>query len=127
VRIDQGSTGGRVEDIGIAARILKGKHISGYTRLVIVPASREVMQECMRRGYIQDLMNAGATIATPGCGACLGAHEGIPAPGEICVSSANRNFPGRMGSPKAEIYLASPAMVAASMADGCIADAKHFL
>lgn len=131
VRLDQGyvgsCTGGREEDIEVAARILKGRHIPEYTRLVVVPASREVMLDCMKRGYIQDLMDAGATIATPGCGACLGAHEGILAPGEVCITSTNRNFPGRMGSTEAQIYLASPATVAASMVNGYITDPRTFL
>lgn len=131
IKLNQGyigsCTGGRVEDIAIAAKILKGKHIPEYTRLVIVPASNEVMQECMKAGYIQDLMNAGATITTPGCGACLGAHEGILAPGEVCITSTNRNFPGRMGSTEALMYLASPATVAASMVNGYITDPRDFL
>lgn len=131
VKLNQGyigsCTGGRVEDFEIAAKILEGRHIPEYTRLVIVPASREVMLECMEKGYIQDLMEAGATITTPGCGACLGAHEGILAPGEVCISSTNRNFPGRMGSRDAQIYLASPAAVAASMVNGWITDPREFL
>ncbi len=120
-------TGGRVEDIAVAAKILKGKHIPEYTRLVVIPASREVMLECIARGYIADLMQAGATISTPGCGACLGAHEGILAPCEVCITSTNRNFPGRMGSAEALIYLASPATVAASMVYGKITDPREFL
>ena len=120
-------TGGREEDIAEAARILKGRHIPAYTRLVVVPASAEVMLECMKKGYIQDLMAAGATITTPGCGACLGAHEGILAPGEVCITSTNRNFPGRMGSTEALMYLASPATVAASMVNGYITDPREFL
>ena len=116
-----------MEDLETAAKILKGKHIPEYTRLVVVPASREVMLECMKKGYIQDLMEAGATITTPGCGACLGAHEGILAPGEVCISSTNRNFPGRMGAKEAQIYLASPASVAASMINGCITDPREYL
>lgn len=120
-------TGGRTEDIAIAAQILKEKHIPEYTRLVVVPASREVMEECMKLGHIQTLMAAGATITTPGCGACLGAHEGILAPGEVCITSTNRNFPGRMGSNEALMYLASPATVAASMANGYITDPRDFL
>ena len=131
IKLNQGyigsCTGGRVEDIAIAAKILKGRHIPKYTRLIVVPASNEVMQECMKAGYIQDLMNAGATITTPGCGACLGAHEGILAPGEVCITSTNRNFPGRMGSTEALMYLASPATVAASMVNGCITDPRDFL
>lgn len=120
-------TGGREEDIAIAADILRGKTIPQYHRLVVVPASNEVMQICMKKGYIQDLMNAGATITTPGCGACLGAHEGIIAPGEVCISSTNRNFPGRMGSVQAEIYLASPAAVAASILNGKITDPRKYV
>ncbi len=120
-------TGGRTEDIAIAASILKGKHIPPYTRLVIVPASRDVMTECLEKGYLQDLIAAGATITTPGCGACLGAHEGILAPGEVCITSTNRNFPGRMGSKEADMYLASPAAVAASMVNGYITDPRNFL
>ena len=131
VRIDQGyigsCTGGREEDIAVAARILKGRHIQPYTRLVIVPASRKVMIACMEKGYIRDLMAAGATVTTPGCGACLGAHEGILAPGEVCITSTNRNFPGRMGSREALMYLASPATVAASMVRGEITDPREFL
>lgn len=120
-------TGGREEDIAIAAEILCGKHIPEYTRLVVVPASSEVMLSCMEKGYIQDLMSAGATITSPGCGACLGAHEGIIAPGEVCISSTNRNFPGRMGSTQAQIYLASPATVAASILNGRITDPRECL
>ena len=131
VKLNQGyigsCTGGRVEDIAIAAKILKGRHIPEYTRLVVIPASREVMLECITRGYITDLMNAGATISTPGCSACLGAHEGILAPGEVCITSTNRNFPGRMGSVEALMYLASPATVAASMVYGKITDPREFL
>lgn len=131
VKLNQGyigsCTGGREEDIAIAAQIVKGKHIPPYSRLVVVPASSEVMLSCMEKGYIQDLMSAGATITTPGCGACLGAHEGIVAPGETCISSTNRNFPGRMGSTQAKIYLASPATVAASIINGCITDPRNYL
>ncbi|MGP8311220.1 3-isopropylmalate dehydratase large subunit [Enterocloster aldenensis] len=131
IKLNQGyigsCTGGREEDIAVAARIVKGRHIPPYSRLVVVPASSEVMLSCMEKGYIQDLMNAGATITTPGCGACLGAHEGIIAPGETCISSTNRNFPGRMGSNQASIYLASPATVAASIINGRITDPRDYL
>lgn len=131
VALDQGyigsCTGGRVEDLAEAARILRGRHIPPYTRLVVVPASAAVMQECMERGVIQDLMAAGATVTTPGCGACLGAHEGVIAPGETCISSTNRNFPGRMGAVGANIYLASPATVAASILNGRITDPRSYL
>ena len=131
VKLDQGyigsCTGGREEDIAIAAEILRGKHIPKYARLVVVPASAEVMTACIEKGYIQDLMKAGATITSPGCGACLGAHEGVLADGEVCISSTNRNFPGRMGSTGAEIYLASPATVAASILNGRITDPREYL
>lgn len=120
-------TGGRTEDIAIAAHILKGRHIPKYSRLVVVPASSEIMLECMKLGYIQDLMEAGATITSPGCGACLGAHEGVLSSGEVCISSTNRNFPGRMGARNASIYLASPATVAASMVNGVITDPREYL
>ncbi len=131
VKLDQGyigsCTGGREEDIAAAAEILCGKRIPEYTRLVVIPASAEVMLSCMEKGYIQDLISAGATVAAPGCGACLGVHEGILAPGEVCISSTNRNFPGRMGSNQAKIYLASPATVAASILNGRITDPRVYL
>ena len=128
VKLDQGyigsCTGGRYEDLAAAAEILKGKHIPPYTRLVIVPASADVMRKCMDTGVLATLMDAGATITSPGCAACLGTHEGIIAPGEVCITSTNRNFPGRMGSPQAELYLASPATVAASILNGKITDPR---
>lgn len=131
IKIDQGvigtCTGGRVEDIAIGAQILRGKRIAEYVRLIIVPASEQVMRECIDKGYIQDLMEAGATIASPGCGPCLGAHDGVIAPGEICITASNRNFPGRMGSTEAELYLASPATVAASVLTGHITDPRTIL
>ena len=128
VRIDQafiGScTGGRTEDIAVAAEILRGKHIPRFCRLIVIPASAAVFQECMERGFIRDLMEAGAAISTPGCGPCLGAHEGVLAPGETAITATNRNFPGRMGSTGADIYLASPATVAASALTGMITDVR---
>lgn len=131
VPLDQGyigsCTGGRLDDLEIAAKILKGRHIPKYSRLVIVPASAEIMRECMETGILADLMAAGATVTTPGCGACLGAHEGVVAPGETCITSTNRNFPGRMGSTQAKIYLASPAAVAASILNGFITDPRPYL
>ena len=120
-------TNGRTEDIAQAAAILKGKHIPKYARLLVVPASSQVLQECMERGYIQDLMDAGATLVTPGCAACLGTHEGILAPGENCITCTNRNFKGRMGSNQANLYLASPATVAASILCGKITDPRPYL
>ena len=92
-----------------------------------MPASNAVMQECIRLGHIQALMDAGATINAPGCAACLGVHAGILAPGEVCITSTNRNFPGRMGSKEASLYLASPATVAASILNGKITDPRAYL
>ncbi len=120
-------TGGRTEDFAVAAQMLKGRRIHEGTRMVLVPASRFVLKECMEKGYIQTLMEAGATLTAPGCAACLGIHQGLLAAGETCVSSTNRNFPGRMGSVKGEIYLGSPASVAAAAIMGQIADPREFL
>ncbi|MDD4569716.1 MAG: 3-isopropylmalate dehydratase large subunit [Tepidanaerobacteraceae bacterium] len=118
-------TGGRVEDIEIAYNILKGKKINNKTRLVIIPASKEILLECINRGYMQELVRAGATFTAPGCGPCLGTHQGVIAPGEVCVTASNRNFPGRMGSSDADIYLASPATVAVSALLGYITDPRE--
>lgn len=120
-------TNGRTEDIGQAAAILKGKHIPKYSRLLVVPASAAVLQQCMELGYIQTLVEAGATLVSPGCAACLGTHEGILAPGENCITCTNRNFKGRMGSNQANLYLASPATVAASILCGKITDPRPYL
>lgn len=120
-------TNGRTEDLGQAAAILKGKHIPPYARLLVVPASRDVLRESMEKGYIQTLIDAGATLVTPGCAACLGTHEGLLAPGETCITCTNRNFRGRMGSNQAELFLASPATVAASILNGRITDPRPYL
>lgn len=115
-------TGGRLEDLAIAARILKGSHLPKTTRMIVVPASKKVMEDAISLGYIQELMSAGATITAPGCAACLGVHQGMLAGGEVCISSTNRNFPGRMGHVDGKIFLASPAAVAASAREGRITD-----
>ena len=120
-------TGGRVEDIATAANILKGQKINPFTRLLVVPASSQVLLESMEKGYIKILVDAGATLVTPGCAACLGTHEGMIAEGEVCITASNRNFPGRMGHGKAEIYLASPASVAAAALNGHITDPARYL
>lgn len=120
-------TNGRVEDLAIAAKILKGKKIHPRTRLVVVPASKGVLLEAINKGYVQTLIEAGATFVTPGCASCLGTHEGLLAPGETCITATNRNFPGRMGSNKAYIYLGSPAAVAAAALEGKIVDPSGYL
>jgi len=120
-------TNGRIGDIEIAARILKGRKVAANTRLLVLPASRSILEEALARGFIATLVEAGAVLLPPGCGPCLGAHQGVLAPGEKCLSTANRNFKGRMGCKDAEIYLASPATVAASAIYGRIADPRKEL
>jgi 3-isopropylmalate/(R)-2-methylmalate dehydratase large subunit len=118
-------TNGRLEDLQAAADILRGRRIAPWVRLLVLPASREILLEAIQAGLITDLVAAGATLLNPGCGPCLGAHEGCMAPGERTISTANRNFKGRMGSREAEIYLASPSTVAASALRGEIADPRE--
>ena len=117
-------TNGRLEDLAAAAEILRGRKISPRVRLLVLPASREILLEAIEAGIVSDLVAAGATLLNPGCGPCLGAHEGCMAPGERTISTANRNFRGRMGSREAEIYLGSPATVAASALTGAITDPR---
>jgi 3-isopropylmalate/(R)-2-methylmalate dehydratase large subunit len=118
-------TDGRLEDLAAAAEIVRGKQIAPGVRMLVLPASREVLLEAIEEGYVSDLVNAGATLLNPGCGPCLGAHEGCMAPGEATISTANRNFKGRMGSKEAFIYLGSPATVAASALTGVITDPRE--
>jgi 3-isopropylmalate/(R)-2-methylmalate dehydratase large subunit len=127
-RVDQallGScTNGRLEDFEVAVEIIKGKKVHDDVRMIAIPASWEVYLECMKKGYLEALIKAGAMIINPGCGPCLGAHQGLLAPGERAISSTNRNFKGRMGSREAEVYLSSPAVVAASALTGEITAPK---
>jgi 3-isopropylmalate/(R)-2-methylmalate dehydratase large subunit len=118
-------TNGRTEDLKIAASILKGKMISPNVRLIVAPASRHVFLESMKSGIIKTLVEAGANVVTPGCGPCVGTHNGVPSDNETVLSTANRNFKGRMGNPNAFIYLASPATVAASAVKGKITDPRR--
>lgn len=119
-------TNGRYEDMEIAAEILRGKTIHDNVRMIITPASQEIWLKMANQGTSETLINAGAIITNPNCGACFGAHGGLLAPSEKCISSSNRNFQGRMGSPASEIYLASPATVAASALTGRITDPRDF-
>lgn len=120
-------TNGRLDDLAIAAGILQGKTIHPQTRMVVVPASREIYLEAMRLGYLETFVQAGASVGTPGCGPCIGRHYGVLAPGERALTTMNRNFTGRMGDPTAEIYLGSPATAAATALTGHITDPRQFL
>lgn len=126
VQIDQaylGScTNGRIEDLRIAARIMKGRKVHNGVRMIVVPATKEVFDLAIKEGLVKVFSDAGAFVSGPTCGACLGGYMGVLAPGERCVSSTNRNFVGRMGDKESEVYLASPAVVAASAIKGRIAD-----
>ena len=126
VKIDQvviGScTNGRLSDMAAAAKILKGRHVARDCRTIIIPATMKIYRECMKLGYSDIFLDAGCVISTPTCGPCLGGYMGILAEGERCISTTNRNFVGRMGHPKSEVYLASPEVAAASAVMGKIAD-----
>ncbi|MHB8584276.1 MAG: 3-isopropylmalate dehydratase large subunit [Thermoplasmatota archaeon] len=115
---------GRLDDFQEAARILKGRRVHSDVRLIVTPASRDVMLAAMADGTMATLLEAGAVLGTPGCGPCMGAAGGILGKGEVCISSSNRNFKGRMGAPDSEVYLASPATVAASAVAGVISDPR---
>jgi 3-isopropylmalate/(R)-2-methylmalate dehydratase large subunit len=129
VEVDQafiGScTNGRLEDLRSAARVLKGKKIARGVRLIVIPASQEIYLNALNEGLIKTFMEAGATIGNPNCGPCLGGHMGLMAEDEVCISSSNRNFVGRMGSTKSYVYLASPSTVAASAITGKITDPRR--
>lgn len=124
VKIDQvviGScTNGRMEDMRIAAKILKGKKVAPYVRLIIIPATQEIYKNCVSEGLVDIFIDAGAAVSTPTCGPCLGGHMGILAKGEKAIATTNRNFVGRMGHPESEVYLSNPAVAAASAVLGRI-------
>lgn len=120
-------TNGRTDDFEIAAKVLKGERVKKGVRLICTPGSREIYLECIKKGYIQTIIEAGGCVTNPGCGPCVGTHQGIPSDGEYVISTANRNFKGRMGNQNAFIYLASPATVAASAIEGKIADPRKYL
>lgn len=120
-------TNGRLADLHVAAEILRGRRVNATTRMLVVPASHEVLRAAAADGTLSVLLSAGATIGTPGCGPCMGRHMGALAAGEVCLSAGNRNFAGRMGSPEARIYLGSPAVAAATAVAGRIAAPAEFL
>ena len=131
LEIDQAFLGscanGRMEDLRVAAKILKGKKISPKTRMIITPASKEIYMNALSEGLIEIFLNAGAIVTHSTCGACIGGHLGVLGPDEICISSTNRNFVGRMGDPSSEVFLASPATVTASALNGKITDPREVL
>ena len=117
-------TNGRIDDMRIAASILKGRHVAKGMRCIVIPATQAVYLQAMEEGLLKTFIEAGAVVSTPTCGPCLGGYMGILAENERCVSTTNRNFVGRMGHVKSEIYLASPAVAAASAVAGKIADPR---
>lgn len=131
VKIDQvviGScTNGRMEDLQVAAKILKGKHVAKNVRCIVIPATQKIYMQAMKEGLLEIFINAGCAVSTPTCGPCLGGHMGILAAGERAVATTNRNFVGRMGHPESEVYLASPAIAAASAITGKISDVSEVL
>ncbi|MDP3804774.1 MAG: 3-isopropylmalate dehydratase large subunit [Candidatus Omnitrophota bacterium] len=130
VKIDQAFVGtctnGRLEDLEVAAKILKGKAVHPDVKFVIAPASREIYLQAVKKGLVETFVNSGCAVMGPGCGPCVGTHNGVLADGEVAISTANRNFKGRMGNPNSFIYLASPATVAASAIKGSIADPREY-
>lgn len=120
-------TNGRLEDFKLAAAILQGRKVHSGTRLLVVPASRKVFLEAMDAGHLRTLVEAGGMVLAPGCGPCVGVHEGILGDGESSLNTSNRNFQGRMGNPEGFIYLGSPALAAATAATGVLTDPREFL
>ncbi len=118
-------TNGRLDDIEVAAELLRGRRVANSVRMLVFPASWKIYRQAMRAGYLADLMDAGAVIMNPGCGCCLGIHQGALGDGETALSTTNRNFKGRMGNPTSDVYLCSPAVAAASAVTGVITDPRQ--
>ncbi len=131
IKIDEAFVGtctnGRLEDLKIAASVLKKGQVHKYVKMIVAPASKSIFEKALKAGIIADFVKAGACVVAPGCGPCVGTHNGVPAKGENVISTANRNFKGRMGNPDAFIYLGSPATVAASAIEGKITDPRKYL
>jgi len=131
VKVDQvylgTSCNGRLEDLQIAARILKGKRVHSNTRMIVTPGSNRVYKEALKDGTLEVFIDSGALVTPPGCGGCVGLHEGVLGEGEVCLATQPRNFKGRMGSPKSFIYLGSPATAGATAVEGKIADPRKYL
>ena len=130
-KIDQAFIGscanGRLEDFAIAAEILKGRKVAPGVRLIVTPGSQNVYKEALKAGYVETLMEANAVVTNSTCGACYGGHMGVLGSGEVCITASTRNFQGRMGSATAQVYLGSPATVAASAIAGVIADPRDHI
>jgi homoaconitase/3-isopropylmalate dehydratase large subunit len=118
-------TNGRLDDLAVAAELLRGRKVAPHIRMLIFPASTRIYREAIERGYVTTFMDAGAVVMNSGCGPCLGVHQGALGDGEVALSTTNRNFKGRMGNPKAEVYLCSPAVAAASAVAGVITDPRN--
>jgi 3-isopropylmalate/(R)-2-methylmalate dehydratase large subunit len=128
VKVDQAFIGscanGRLSDFAVAAEILEGRQIAKGTRMIVTPGSQDILKEAVKRGYVETLMDAGAVVTSSTCGACYGGHMGLLADDEVCITASTRNFQGRMGSPKASVFMGSPATVAASAVTGVITDPR---
>ena len=120
-------TNGRMEDMEAAWEVLKGHQVKDGLRAIVIPATMQIYKECLRKGIIEDLIDAGCVVSTPTCGPCLGGYMGILAENERCISTTNRNFVGRMGHISSEVYLASPYTAAASAITGVITDPRQFM
>jgi 3-isopropylmalate/(R)-2-methylmalate dehydratase large subunit len=128
IKVDQAFIGscanGRLSDFAVAAEIVEGRTLAPGTRMIVTPGSQDILKEAIRRGYVETLMEAGAVVTSSTCGACFGGHMGLLADGEVCITASTRNFKGRMGSPEANVYMGSPATVAASAITGHITDPR---